>query len=161
MLNCLFRYCSFHNYRSRAWYRDEITTLTSFVIYEGIEWVLFAIIIYWLSFSVAGRACAVPQTPVSSIAVYANITDPDSTTSHSASMVKKQNGHGSVALLNSINGPTRGPSVEHIVVGDGVEYARVVKTHAGPPPPPPAQKVTQSIAITRMQSIETLEQGAC
>ncbi|XP_022686864.1 docking protein 1-like isoform X2 [Varroa jacobsoni] len=108
-----------------------------------------------------GRACAVPQTPVSSIAVYANITDPDSTTSHSASMVKKQNGHGSVALLNSINGPTRGPSVEHIVVGDGVEYARVVKTHSGPPPPPPAQKVTQSIAITRMQSIETLEQGAC
>ena len=47
-------------------------------------------------------------------------------------------------------------SVDHIVVGDGVEYARVIKSAAvvPPPPPPPIQR------ITRMDSVEKLE-GAC
>ncbi|XP_028966716.1 docking protein 2 [Galendromus occidentalis] len=72
-----------------------------------------------------GRACAVPQTPISS-AVYANVTD-----------------------LETV-------SVDHIVVGDGVEYARVIKsaTVVPPPPPPPIQR------ITRMDSVEKLE-DAC
>ncbi|OQR74054.1 hypothetical protein BIW11_01031 [Tropilaelaps mercedesae] len=121
----------------------------------------------------SGRACAVPQTPVSSTAVYANISDPDPVTNHPTSAhhaasttagltsaTSKQ--IGSSGLLSAMGGvPVGVPPVEHIVVGDGVEYARVVKTQPGPPPPPPAQKVNHLVPITRMESVETLKQGSC
>lgn len=109
---------------------------------------------------VAGRACAVPQTPVTSTAVYANISDPDPVTNHPTSSVTKSHNGNGIPLQTSANGKGV-PPVEHIVVGDGVEYARVVKTQPGPPPPPPAHKVNHPLPITRMESVETLAQGSC